>query len=100
QLEIIRPERNGWIRLNAPSQPSTLLRLQASPGLLPWAPFATLHDGAFAYPDAESGHLTQRFYRGFAQPRTAIDDWKNQIVLPSDPFRSDSGNASEVRWVK
>jgi hypothetical protein len=100
QLEIIPPERNGWIRLNAPPQPNTLLRLETSPDLLTWAPFATLHDGAFAYPDAGSGHLTQRFYRGFAQPRTAIDDWKNQIVLPDDPFRSASGNSSEVRWLK
>jgi hypothetical protein len=100
QLEIIPPERNGWVRLNAAQQANTLFRLEASPDLLTWEPFATLHDGAFAYPDAEAGHLTQRFYRGFAQPRTAIDDWKNQIVLPDDLFRSASGNGNEVRWVK
>jgi hypothetical protein len=100
QLEIISAERNGWIRLNAPSQSNTLLLLEASPDLLTWAPFATLHDGAFAYPDAEAGHLTRRFYRGFAQPRTAVDDWKNQIVLPNEPFRSDSSSSNEVRWVK
>jgi Pyruvate phosphate dikinase, AMP/ATP-binding domain len=100
QLEIIPAERNGWIRLNAPFQSNTLLRLQASPDLLTWAPFATLHDGAFAYPDAEAGHLTQRFYRGFAQPKTAIDDWKNQIVLPNESFRSASSSSNEVRWVK
>jgi hypothetical protein len=100
RLEIIPPVQNGWIRLNAPPQANTLLRLEASPDLVTWAPFATLHDGAFAYPDAESGGLNQRFYRGISQLRTAIDDWKNQLVLPNDPFRSGAGNSNDVRWVK
>jgi hypothetical protein len=88
QLEIIPPDGNRWIRLNAVSQANSLLTLEASPNLRDWSWFATLYNGAFAYPDADSPNFDQRFYRGFMRPRTAADDWKNQLVLPNDVFAS------------
>src|SRR5688572_23970461 len=58
-LNILEPERNGWIRLNAPTQANSLLLLESSPNLRDWSWFATLHDGAFAYPDAGSPSFMQ-----------------------------------------
>ena len=71
-LEIIRPEQNGWIRLNAPTQTNSLLLLESSPNLRDWSWFATLHDAAFGYPDARSPDFAQRFYRGSRRVRICL----------------------------
>jgi hypothetical protein len=97
-LSIIEPERNGWFRLNALPQANSLLQLESSSNLRDWSWFATLHDGAFAYPDGGAPGFVQRFYRGSARTRTVADDWKNQIVLPGESFRSPGSHS--VRWIK
>jgi hypothetical protein len=60
---------------------------------------STLHNGAFAYPDASAPAFTNRFYRGTFRPRSPNDDWKNQVVIPSDPF-APQGHSNQVRWIK
>ena len=98
QLRISPPVRNGWILLDSPLLPNTRFTLEASENLRDWAPIATLHDGAIAYPDVAAPNFEQRFYRASSQPRMAVDDWKNQLVLPNEPFRAPL--QSGLRWVK
>lgn len=97
-LKIMRPESNGWVRLNTPIISNAVLTLEASSNLLAWQRIATVHDGLFDYPDAASADFRQRFYRFFSTSRVATNDWKNQILFPSEPFRSSTGEP--VRWVK
>ena len=99
QLQILPPTRNGWIRLDSALLPNTRFTLEASENLRDWTRIATLHDGAVAYPDAAALSFAQRFYRASSEPRTAADDWKNQLVLPNEIFRSPF-ETTGLRWVK
>src|SRR5688572_19665437 len=65
-LKIMRPESNGWVRLNTPIISNAVLTLEASSNLLAWQRIATVHDGLFDYPDAASTDFRQRFYRFFS----------------------------------
>ncbi len=100
RLEILRPEiSNGWVRLNSTFDSNAVLTLHASTNLSLWTNIGTLHNALFAYPDAASPGWRQRFYRLAAAPRNPTNDWKNQIVYPTDRFQSTNA-AQSVTWVK
>ncbi|MGI8602732.1 MAG: PEP/pyruvate-binding domain-containing protein [Verrucomicrobiales bacterium] len=100
-IELLPDSGPRWARLHAPPLPDSLLALEASLDLQGWLPIATLHDGAFGYPDAASAGFGHRFYRMRSRPRIPADDWKNQIAFADEAFRSVEGAISnEVRWVK
>ena len=98
RLEIRPPKSNGWVQLNTVTLTNALITLEASSNLLAWETMATLHDGAFDFPDAAARNFRQRFYRVSSRARVATNDWKNQILFPAEPFRSDP--TAPVRWVK
>lgn len=99
QLEIRRPgSSNDWIRLRSSFHSNNLLTLEASTNLSGWNPIGTLHDALLNYPDVGADDLRQRFYRVLAAPRTATNDWKNELLFPGDTFRSPG--VGEIRWVK
>jgi hypothetical protein len=100
RLEILRPEiSNGWVRLNSTFETNVVLRLHASTNLSTWTSIGSLHNALFAYPDAASPGWRQRFYRVAASARGATNDWKNQIIYPTDSFQSTNA-AQSVTWVK
>src|SRR5688572_33145767 len=100
RLEILRPGMsNDWVRLSSSISSNAVLTLEASTNLAVWQSIGTLHDALFSYPDAEASNFHQRFYRLRATQRGPTNDWKNQIIFPTDPFRTtNSGQA--IRWVK
>lgn len=78
----------------------TLLRLEAGPALNGgWQEIGRYHDSLFPWADGSAGSAGRRFYRLLESPRTAIDDWKNQILGTEEVFRS-AANGDQVRWVK
>ena len=87
------------MRLNSTFHSNAVLTLHASTNLGSWTNIGTLHDALFAYPDAASAIRGQRFYRLAATARASTNDWKNQIVYPTDAFQSTNG-AQNVTWVK
>ena len=87
------------MRLNSTFHSNAVLTLHASTNLSAWTNIGTLHNALFAYPDAASPGWRQRFYRVAAAARVATNDWKNQIVYPTDPFQSTNA-AQSVTWVK
>ena len=100
RMEILRPDSsNGWVRLNSTFHSNAVLTLHASTNFGAWANIGTLHNALFAYPDAASTAWGQRFYRLAAADRVSTNDWKNQIVYPTDPFQSTNG-AQSITWVK
>ena len=100
RLEILRPDSsNGWVRLNSTFHSNAVLTLHASTNLSAWTNIGTLHNALFAYPDAASPGWRQRFYRVAAATRGPNDDWKNQILYPTEPFQSTNSDQS-VTWVK
>ena len=98
RLNIHGPDGNGWIRLSNGANANTVVELEASTNLATWRNIATTHDGLFDYPDASAGSFWQRFYRFSSRPRTATNDWKNQILFPEEAFRS--AETDPIRWVK
>ena len=99
-LEILRPPTSqAWVRLNSSLHSNTLLSLEASTNLATWQSIATLHDALFRYPDAATPVWRQRFYRLRAAQRGPTNNWKNQIIFPTDLFRS-TNSGPYIRWVK
>ena len=99
-LHILPPLANGWFRFDMPAATNEVLQLRASPDLVQWTHLATTIGPLVAYPDAASTHFNQRFYRAQVWPRTAANDWKNQMAFPEEPFRSAFLDALQPRWVK
>jgi hypothetical protein len=87
------------VRLESPFQSQTLLRLEASPDLSGWTETGRFHDALYPWPDGRAGTARQSFYRLLTGPRTAADDWKNQLVFPDDAFRA-AASSETPRWVK
>src|SRR5262245_20957020 len=99
QLENIRRQTNGWVQLDSSFHPNAVLALEASTNLNAWSTIGTLHDALFNYPDAAAPTDRQRFYRLRASGRGPMDDWKNQIWFPDEPFKS-VDFAESVHFVK
>ena len=100
RLEIHRPGMSDdRVRLSCSFGSNALLTLEASTNLTAWRIIGVLHDALFGYPDAEAPVLRQRFYRLHAAPRGPTNDWKNQIIFPTDSFRS-TNSGQTIRWVK
>ncbi len=100
RLEIQPPQgSNGWVRFDSTFHSNAVLMLHASTNLTAWTNIGTLHNALYAYPDAATAAWSQRFYRLAASARGATNDWKNQIVCPTDAFQSTNG-AQNVTWVK
>jgi hypothetical protein len=100
RVEILRPKTpDGWVRLNSTLHSNTVLTLHASTNLNAWTNIGTLYNALLAYPDAASPGLGHRFYRVAAATRNATNDWKNQIISPTDqkgltPFRGSHRQAT------
>ncbi len=97
-LSFAPPADNGWRQVRGWALSNQVYTLTASSNLLGWEPVAVLHHVPFIFTDPASPHWNSRFYRMAMSPRTARDDWKNQIQFPFDPFVSQSGNP--IYWVK
>jgi hypothetical protein len=89
---------NGWFQVRGWAVSNQVYTLAVSSNLLAWEPVAVLHHVPFLFADPASSHWNSRFYRLAMSPKTATDDWKNQIQSPYDPFISQSGDP--VYWVK
>lgn len=98
---IHRPAAQGWVRLEAPAGPDSLVTLQATTDFTSWLPVAVAHDGLAPFADPASAETPHRFYRAAVRRRTASDDFKNQVRLPEDAFLSaPSFGSDEPRWIK
>lgn len=87
-------------RLAGSGAEGSLLQLQAAPSLTAgWQEIGRFHDTLFPWPDGSADGAGRRFYRMIESPRTAADDWKNQIVTGAEVFRSATG-LEQLRWVK
>jgi hypothetical protein len=102
-LSISPPDPQGWIGLKSSAEkPDTVFTLRASSNLTNWIPIAIIHNGPLNFLDASAPQFQHRFYAAAHAPMTAADDWKNQVVLPDDPFASfawESG-ADQIGWIK
>ncbi len=93
------PPQGGPLRLGSDSVPGTVLRLEASDNLVDWTEAARLHDAVRAFPAPGLTGRQARYYRLASSPRGPVDDWKNQILFPDEPFRAEAPFDSP-RWVK
>jgi hypothetical protein len=95
------PEAGDWPRLTIQGGSNDMVRLEVSADLDSWREIGRGHGRLLAFPDSAPGEAP-RFYRGTMQPRSSLDDWKNQVFYPEDPLRSpDPGHGRlDPRWIK
>jgi hypothetical protein len=98
---IIPPDARGWPQLTLEGGSNEVVQLEGSIDLLEWREIGLGHGRLWKYPDG-AGVRALQFYRGALRPRTAVDDWKNQVFYPDDPLRSpDPGYGRlDPRWIK
>ena len=100
RVALTAPDTNGWVHVKSSvASADTVFTVRASTNLQTWTPIAAIHGGPVDFADPATRELVRRFYLVSRAPRTGADDWKNQIVLPDDPFVS-RDNQQEVRWIK
>lgn len=101
RVSIRPPDARGWPRLTVEGGGEDVIRLERSTDLLGWREIGLGHGRLWNYPDVSAAEALQ-FYRGALRPRTAVDDWKNQVLYPDDPLRSpDPGYGRlDPRWIK
>jgi hypothetical protein len=99
ELTVAAPEPGEPPRLTSDEMAGTLLRLEASDDLATWTEAARLHDAVRALPAPGLAGRPGRYYRMVSGPRGPLDDWKNQIVFPDEPFRA-AAHYGTPRWVK
>jgi hypothetical protein len=93
---------DGWLWISGEAASNAVVTVEASRDLVRWEAIATLHDShseegfVFAFLDPMRGEVTNRFYRFVEAPKTATNDWKNQI-RDGDSFGSYGGGDG---WVK
>ncbi len=102
QLSIERANEHGWITVTAAGPSNQVFTLQSSSNFVDWHHLALTLHGLDRYPDVRSTNQPAQFYRAFLTEPTSTNDWKNQAVVPNDPFRSAEIGISleEIRWVK
>ncbi len=92
---------NGPVQVIGTGPANSVYRLERTTDLLNWQEWLRLipGNGSFRVQDSSSSGLSARYYRFSTSPRTAADDWKNQVAFPTDPFlAADTGD--QVRWIK
>ena len=99
ELTVAPPEPGGPLRLSSDEVAGTLLRLEASEDLATWTEAARLHDAVRELPAPGLAGRPGRYYRMVSGARGPLDDWKNQIVFPDEPFRAEA-HYDTPRWVK
>jgi hypothetical protein len=101
-VRAVSPGLNGWFRLAAEGTPGEetdpylVFDIKGSPDFSHWIELAAVHGTNALYTDPASKSVSQRFYRVSAEPHNA-QDWKNQIKMPDDPFRSP---VQFISWIK
>lgn len=99
-LEILPPPAPGLPpRFQSAAGDASLLRLETSVDLSGWTETGRFHDALFPYADLGLPSSPHRFHRLLRGPRTPDDDWKNQVLFPSETFLA-PGQQESVRWVK
>lgn len=100
-VSLLPPAGSGEpVRVTAAANTGDLLRLEAAVTLgAGWQEIGRFHDTLFPWPDGSAGNAQRRFYRIISAPRTPVDDWKNQVLMPDEVFRS-AGLDGGLRWVK
>lgn len=86
-------------RLSSSWHEKSVLKVEASEDLAAWAEAGRFHDAVRDFPLPAPADGAPCYYRAVAAPRTAEDDWKNQIVFPEEEFRA-PGNYDAPRWAK
>lgn len=105
RLELAGPDTDGWPRFSLEGGSNRLVRLLAVPAL-PFAgnevEVARARDRFTRLPDFSAGNDPLRFYRAVVSPWPAGLDWKNQLAMHDEPFRSPEAPfwQPESRWVK
>ncbi len=99
---VANVDRSGRVVCNSAGPIGTVQSLEQSPDLLTWREFARTHGRFVDLPLSILAPIDRAFFRASARPKTAEDDWKNQLLLPDDPFLSGAGveGAAGTRWVK
>lgn len=90
----------SWVRFDTATESDTLVELQATTDLRSWTSIATVHEGLLGYADFSSDATPYRFYRATRQKKPPGHDWKNQILVPEDAFKSQEWEGGRVRWIK
>lgn len=100
-LEVLPPAApQSPVRLAGSGAKGTVLQLEAAPSPSGgWQEIGRFHEVLQPWADGSAGDAARRFYRLLETPRTALDDWKNQLAAADDEFRS-SNSFEQVRWVK
>jgi hypothetical protein len=98
-LDVLPSDPGQPPRLTSDALAGTLLRLEASDDLSSWTEAARLHDAVHAFPAPGFTGSTRRYYRLSSGPRGPLDDWKNQLLFPDDPFQAEA-HYDTPRWVK
>lgn len=98
RVDIERGEAGrAVVRLTTSAMVDRVLSLEASANLAEWRSVAVTHDAFRKYP--AYSEAAQRYYRVVSLPRSATNDWKNQLLYPDDPFRA-GRTQEQVDWVK
>lgn len=95
----VPPGSAAAARLSSTQHEKSVLKVEASGDLAAWAEAGRFHDAVRDFPLPPSAGGAPRYYRAVIAPRTAEDDWKNQIGFPEEEFRA-PGNYDAPRWVK
>ncbi len=102
RLLVEYPAGQAWPRFSISTVSNRVVRLEASGDLEAWQEIARSHDALVSYPDMSAAGQHRRFYRASIVPRTAADDWKNQVHFPDDALLSPMPAYGEIlpRWIK
>lgn len=98
---------NGWFRLVVRQPQALAYTVERSGDLQSWKPVAVVHGREEAsvtelpFTDLSSGERPE-FYRVQARAIEFEHDWRNQVFLENDEFRSEqlSFGLPETRWIK
>lgn len=99
--EISRPMPDGPVQLEGIGPTNSVYRLERTTDLLNWREWLRLipDTGSFRVQDSSPAGSPTMFYRFRTGTRTAADDWKNQVTIPTDSFLT-TDEAGQIRWIK